>query len=159
MDQLKTDQPQLAVNKFKKAGAILAVTGTIAFSSLGVKANNKLFADHRIGNDTTHTSQIYTKVDMQPQFPGGLEAFGLFLGKNIRYPAEDAKNKTQGKVIVKFVVEQNGSISNITVMSSPTKAMADEATRVLGLSPLWHPGYQNGHTVRVWYAIPINFSL
>lgn len=152
-------QPCLNTNKPGITGTALLISCVMILFSFGVKGNDKPVLTRLRLNDTTHNSQIYSRVDMQPQFPGGLEAFGLFLGKNIRYPAEDAKNKVKGKVIVKFVVEQDGRLSNITIVSSPTKAMADEATRVLSLSPVWNPGYQNGHTVRVWYAVPINFSL
>jgi len=108
--------------------------------------------------DTTH-EKIFAQVEMQPQFPGGLQAFGVFLGQNIHYPADDAKNKIQGRVICTFIVEKDGTLSNIKALRSPTEAMAKEALRVLALSPVWKPGYQNGKLVRVAYTVPINFSL
>jgi TonB family protein len=108
--------------------------------------------------DTTKET-IFAKVDVQPQFPGGLEAFGVFLGNNIKYPADDAKNKVQGRVICKFVVEKNGQLTNIEVLRTPTEAMGKEAVRVLSLSPKWTPGQQGGRLVRVVYTVPISFSL
>ncbi|MGF7079216.1 energy transducer TonB [Mucilaginibacter sp. UYCu711] len=102
---------------------------------------------------------IFSRVDVQPQFPGGLQAFGVFLGNNIKYPADDAKNKVQGRVICKFVVERDGHLSNIEILHTPTEAMGNEAVRVLSLSPKWTPGYQGGRLVRVYYTVPINFSL
>jgi TonB family protein len=101
---------------------------------------------------------IFSRVDVQPQFPGGLQAFGVFLGNNIKYPADDAKNKVQGKVICKFVVEKDGHLSNIEVVRATTEAMGKEAVRVLSSSPKWTPGQQNGRLVRVYYMVPINFS-
>jgi len=108
--------------------------------------------------DTTH-EKIFAQVEMPPQFPGGIENFGVFLGQNIHYPADDAKNKIQGRVICTFIVEKDGTLSNIKALRSPTEAMAKEALRVLALSPVWKPGYQNGKLVRVAYTVPINFSL
>ncbi len=107
--------------------------------------------------DTTKKG-IFSRVDIQPQFPGGLQAFGVFLGNNIKYPADDAKNKVQGRVVCKFVVERDGSVTNIEVVSATTEAMGKEAVRVLSLSPKWTPGQQNGRLVRVYYMVPINFS-
>lgn len=107
--------------------------------------------------DTTKEG-IFSRVDIQPQFPGGLQAFGVFLGNNIKYPADDAKNKVQGRVVCKFVVERDGSVTNIEVVSATTEAMGKEAVRVLSLSPKWAPGQQNGRLVRVYYMVPINFS-
>jgi TonB family protein len=106
----------------------------------------------------TIKERIFAHVERQPQFPGGLQAFGVFLGNNIKYPADDAKNKVQGRVICKFVVERDGSVSNIEVLSTTTEAMGKEAVRVLSLSPKWTPGYQDGRLVRVYYTVPINFS-
>lgn len=108
--------------------------------------------------DTTKEG-IFSRVDIQPQFPGGLQAFGAFLGNNIKYPADDAKNKVQGRVFCKFVVERDGRLTNIEVIRTPTEAMGNEAVRVLSLSPKWTPGQQNGRLVRVYYTVPINFSL
>ncbi|MES2378567.1 MAG: energy transducer TonB [Bacteroidota bacterium] len=102
---------------------------------------------------------IFARVDVQPQFPGGLQAFGVFLGNNIKYPADDAKNKIPGRVICKFVVEKDGHLSNIEVVRATTEAMGNEAVRVLSLSPKWTPGQQGGRLVRVYYTVPISFSL
>ena len=104
-------------------------------------------------------NKIFTQVEMQPVFPGGLQAFGKFLADNIHYPAEDRASKTEGRAIVTFVVEADGTLSDIRAIRSPTPAMGAEAVRVLTRSPRWKPGYQNGHVVRVSYTVPINFTL
>jgi TonB family protein len=69
------------------------------------------------------------------------------------------KNKIEGRVIVTFVIEKNGSLSNIVVLRSPGYGSAEESARVMALSPKWKPGIQNGRAVRVQYTLPINFSL
>lgn len=104
-------------------------------------------------------NKIYTQVEGQPSFPGGFQSFGKFLADNIHYPAADRASKTEGRAIVTFVVEADGTLSDIRTIKSPTPAMGAEAVRVLSRSPRWKPGYQNSHTVRVSYTVPINFTL
>ncbi len=105
------------------------------------------------------TAQIYTVVEVLPSFPGGNSNFVQFLASNIRYPAEDRKNNTQGRVTLQFVVETDGKLSNIRSLRSPTPAMAEEGIRVLSSSPAWRPGIQNGRAVRAMFTVPINFTL
>lgn len=103
--------------------------------------------------------KIYSQVSKQPQFPGGVEAFGKFISMNIRYPKEDRENGVSGKVICTFIVETDGALTDIKSVRSPSETMAKEAVRVLLLSPKWQPGHQDGHLVRVSYTVPINYSL
>jgi TonB family protein len=105
------------------------------------------------------TGKIYTVVEVLPSFPGGNSNFIQFLASNIRYPAEDRKNNTQGRVTMQFVVEADGKLSNIRSLRSPTPAMAEEGVRVLASSPAWRPGIQNGRAVRAMFTVPINFTL
>lgn len=110
-------------------------------------------------NDTIRVrdrKQVFSAVEKEPKFPGD---FGSFLAHNIRYPAADKDNNIQGKVFVQFIVEQDGSLSNLIVLRAPSETLGNEAVRVLGLSPKWTPGYQNGKTVRVMYTVPISFAL
>ncbi|WP_317169453.1 energy transducer TonB [Mucilaginibacter humi] len=92
-------------------------------------------------------------------FPGGLEAFGKYLANNIKFPAVDRENGTSGRVICSFVVEKDGSLTDIKAVRSPSQTMADEAIRVLKKSPKWTPGIQNNRPVRVNYTVPIAFQL
>ncbi|MDB5062573.1 MAG: hypothetical protein JWP67_2416, partial [Mucilaginibacter sp.] len=103
--------------------------------------------------------QIFTAVEQAPGFPGGDAALGSYLAKNIRYPAKARENKTQGRVIVTFVVELDGSITNTRVVRGIGDGADEEALRVIKASPKWVPGIQNGRKVRVAYTIPIQFSL
>jgi protein TonB len=104
-------------------------------------------------------NQIFTSVEQVPEFPGGLEKFGAYLGKSIRYPAVARENGTQGRVIVTFVVERDGSLTDIKVTRGIGSGCDEEAVRVLKGSPKWKPGIQNGRPVRVQYSVPISFTL
>jgi TonB family protein len=99
---------------------------------------------------------VFTAADEEPKFRGD---FGSFLGKHISYPARDKENNVQGKVILTFVIEKDGSLSHIKILRSPDQSLGNEAIRVLKLSPPWLPGKKDGVPVRVQYTIPISFSL
>nr|MBC7613784.1 TonB family protein [Pseudopedobacter sp.] len=108
---------------------------------------------------TEDTNQIFTNVEVLPTFPGGLDAFGKFLGKNLRYPPIARDNGIQGRVFCNFVVEKDGSLTDIKVVRGIGGGADEEAVRVLKSSPKWNPGVQNGRNVRVSYTIPIFFQL
>ncbi|MBV8390030.1 MAG: energy transducer TonB [Mucilaginibacter sp.] len=104
-------------------------------------------------------SKIFTAVEQEPSFPGGLEKFYKFLQSNIRYPAVAFEKKVQGKVFISFVVEKDGSLTDIKVVRGIGSGCDEEAVRVIGISPKWKPGIQNGRPVRVQYTMPISFTL
>ncbi len=98
-------------------------------------------------------------IQKYPEFPGGQDAFIKFLRKNLRYPGMAAENGIQGKVILSFIIEKNGNLSQIKVIRGIGSGCDQEAVRVLSRSPQWDPGIQNNQPVRVAYTLPINFSL
>jgi protein TonB len=104
-------------------------------------------------------NKIFTSVEQVPDFPGGMEAFGRYLGKNIHYPAIARENNTQGRVIISFVCERDGSLTDIHVARGIGDGCDEEAVRVIKNSPKWKPGIQNGRPVRVAYSVPIAFTL
>lgn len=104
-------------------------------------------------------SKVFTSVETQPTFPDGIDAFYTFLGRHIRYPAAMRNNNIQGRVIVTFVVEKDGSLSDIHCLRDLGYGSAEEVVRVLKISPKWIPGNQNGLPVRVQCTAPINFQL
>ncbi len=108
---------------------------------------------------TEDTNEIFTNVEVLPNFPGGLPAFGKYLSKNIQYPPIARENNIQGRVIVNFVVEKDGSLTDIKVVRGIGGGADEEAIRVLKKSPKWTPGIQNGRPVRVSYTVPVNFTL
>ena len=105
------------------------------------------------------TSPVYTAVARLPEFPGGLGAFGKFLSTNIKYPATAREQKIQGRVIITFVVEKDGTLSNERVVKGITDDLNNEALRVIKLSPNWKPGMQGNRSVRTQYSVPISFTL
>ena len=98
-------------------------------------------------------------VEQMPEFPGGSLALFEFLTNNIHYPAEAEKAGTKGRVILTFVVEKDGSISESKVVKSVDPLLDAEALRVINAMPKWTPGRQNGKVVRVKYTVPVSFSL
>ncbi len=101
----------------------------------------------------------FASVEKLPSFPGGEAGFGNFLAKSIRYPKIAKENKTAGRVIISFIVEKDGSLTNIKVLRDIGGGCGEEAIRVLSLSPAWNPGMQDGKPVRVAFTMPVNFTL
>jgi protein TonB len=101
----------------------------------------------------------FSGVEVSPEPFGGMAAFGKFLGKALRFPSQALDAGVSGRVLMSFVVEKNGEISNITVDRGAGYGFDQEAVRVLKLAKAWKPGMQNGQPVRVRYSIPINFQL
>ncbi|MDB5134777.1 MAG: energy transducer TonB [Mucilaginibacter sp.] len=104
-------------------------------------------------------NKIFTAVEKDPSFKGGIENFYAYLRKNVHYPAIAKENNVQGKVFLTFVVERDGSLTDIKVLRSLGSGTDEEAMRVLKASPRWTPGIQNGRPVRVQYTVPISFTL
>ena len=102
---------------------------------------------------------VYDCVEQMPSFPGGSQKLKEFIEENLRYPKELEETCVQGRVIVRFIVERNGKLSNVKVVKSVHPALDKEAIRIVKLMPRWIPGRQNGITVRVKFYIPIIFRL
>jgi protein TonB len=108
--------------------------------------------------DETET-QIFTVVENEPEFPGGMEALYKYLAQNIKYPQLARDNNITGKVYVTFVVEKDGSIANPKVLRDIGGGCGAEAIRVVKSMPKWTPGKQRGKAVRVQFNLPVNFNL
>ena len=103
--------------------------------------------------------QVFDVVEQMPEYPGGMQALFEYLSQNVKYPEDAEKQKVEGRVIATFVVETDGSISNVEVVRPVFPSLDAEAVRVLSGMPKWKPGMQSGKVVRVTYTVPINFSL
>ena len=103
--------------------------------------------------------KVFDIVEQMPEYPGGMQALFEFLKENIKYPEDAQKQKVEGRVLAKFVVETDGSISNIEVVTHAFPSLDAEAVRVIQAMPKWSPGKQKGQAVRVKYVVPINFNL
>jgi protein TonB len=113
------------------------------------------------GEGQGNESAIYEAggVENYPEFPGGLAAFSKFIQKNLRYPSAAQEAEVQGKVFLSFVVEKDGSITDVEVTKGIGYGCDDEAVRVIKKSPRWKPGSQNNRFVRVRYRMPINYVM
>ncbi len=103
--------------------------------------------------------EIFQVVENDPEFPGGLDAMYKYLAQNIKYPQLARENNITGKVYVEFVVEKDGSVSNVKVLRDIGGGCGQEAVRVVKTMPKWTPGKQRGKAVRVAYRLPVNFNL
>jgi protein TonB len=103
--------------------------------------------------------EIFVAVEQQPEFPGGTEALMKWLASNVRYPQMALENGISGRVIVKFVVEKDGSVSGVTLVRGVDKDLDREAIRVVKSMPKWQPGKNNGQAVRCYFNLPVNFKL
>lgn len=98
-------------------------------------------------------------IDVEPQFQGGERALHEFIRDNVHYPTEAKEKGEQGAVYVKFIVEKDGTLTNIEVVKSVSKSLDEEAARIVELMPKWTPGTRDGKPVRVIHHLPINFRL
>lgn len=103
--------------------------------------------------------KIFDIVEQMPKFPGGQAALLKWIADNIKYPTIAEENGIQGRVVCTFVVERDGSITDVQVARSIDPSLDKEAMRVLRKMPKWKPGKQRGSTVRVKYTIPVTFKL
>ena len=104
-------------------------------------------------------TKIFEVVEQMPTFPGGDAALMEFLRKNVVYPVVAQENGVQGRVVISFVVERDGSITDVKVARSVDPSLDREAARVVKSMPNWIPGKQNGSSVRVKYNVPVSFRL
>lgn len=103
--------------------------------------------------------QVFDVVEQMPEYPGGMQALFEYLSQNVKYPEDAEKQKIEGKVIATFIVETDGSVSNVKVVKPVFPSLDAEAIRVLSGMPKWTPGKQSGKVVRVKYTVPISFNL
>lgn len=102
---------------------------------------------------------IYDIPEEVASYPGDMETFWTFLMKNLHYPEDAEADSVQGRVIVRFVVEKDGSLTNYEILHSPDDRLTDEALRVLRMMPRWQPAKNNGRPVRSRYVVPVAFRL
>jgi len=112
-----------------------------------------------VEEEEVEEQQIFQVVEEMPEFPGGMAECLKFLAKNIKYPTIAQENGVQGRVIVQFVVNQDGSIVDPVVVRSVDPYLDKEALRVIRMMPKWKPGKQRGKAVRVKYTVPVTFKL
>jgi len=142
----------------------LAKTNT-AIGTFDVKGNDEaegevLKAKEIIADEKPKEEEkVFDVVEQMPEFPGGQAALLKWISDNIKYPAIAEENGIQGRVVCTFVVERDGSVTDVQVARSVDPSLDKEAKRVLMKMPRWIPGKQNGSAVRVKYTVPVTFRL
>ncbi|MDD3040210.1 energy transducer TonB [Bacteroides sp.] len=109
--------------------------------------------------ETVVEDEIYVAAENMPEFPGGTDQLMKYLASHIKYPTISQEMGTDGRVIVQFVVDKNGSITSPEVVRSVDPYLDKEALRVISTMPKWKPGEQNGKKVRVKFTVPVTFKL
>lgn len=103
---------------------------------------------------------IFVTAETMPSFQGGgLDAFRAWVMQNVKFPQIALENRIQGRVVLSFVVDKQGRLTNIEVLQSPDRSLTEEAIRVLNTSPQWSPGKQRNQAVRVKYTLPVDFRV
>lgn len=115
--------------------------------------------DNDIQRMTSTDDDVYEVVEKMPAFPGGMAELMKYLRSNVRYPVEAHKAGIQGRVVVSFVVNKDGTVKDAKIVRSVDKSIDAEALRVISAMPKWQPGYQDGKAVSVRYTVPVTFRL
>ena len=113
-----------------------------------------------VEEENIEDDQPFVKVEQMPSFMGGdLMTFRNWVQSKVRYPQIAQENNISGRVLLMFVIERDGSLTNIQVLQTPDSSLSDEAIRILKTSPKWTPGKQRNQSVRVKYTLPIDFRI
>ena len=152
-DEIKLDE----VEKSNKAVGAFTVEGNDEVGGEVLKAKEEIAAPEP--PKPVEENKVFDVVEQMPSFPGGMGALMSWLSQNIKYPVIAAENGVQGRVIVQFVVEKDGSVTDVHVAKSVDPSLDKEAARVVKAMPKWIPGKQNGSAVRVKYTVPVTFKL
>ena len=153
-DEIKLDE----VQKSDKAVGAFTVEGNDEVGGAVLKAKEDIAAPEPPKHVVEET-KIFTVVEQMPMYPGGDAALMGYLRDNIKYPTVAAENGVQGRVVVGFVVERDGSITDVNILRGVDPSLDREAMRVVKNMPRWTPGKQNGSAVRVKYQVPVSFRL
>lgn len=134
---------------FKSLSLFALLVMVFAFS-LNVNAQEK---------KSDNSDVVFTVVENEAEFPGGVEAMNRFMAENIKYPTLAKQKNIEGKVIISFIVEKNGTLSDIRTIKDIGEGCGDEGVRIVKLMPKWKPAKQKGQPVRQQFLLPISFVL
>ena len=171
MDRTVQEQEQQQPEQQKAKTQVLADVLTIVSNDTKIETPDLLFSDDASAFEDFEfeveevvenivEEEIFVTAEEMPTFQGGdLSKFRNWVQSNVKYPQIALENGIQGNVVIKFVVEKDGKLSNIQVLQSPDKTLADAAVQVLQKSPKWKPGKQRNKPVRVTYTLPVSFKI
>lgn len=109
--------------------------------------------------DDKNTPEGFHVVEVLPEFPGGASAFMKWITANVKYPASAQKGKIVGKVVVSFIIDKEGNVTNLKIEKTPNATLSNEVTRVMKTMPKWKPGQQKGKPCATMVSVPINFDI
>ncbi|MDD2575909.1 MAG: energy transducer TonB [Bacteroidales bacterium] len=138
------------MNKLLKPLSLFAMLVMVFAFSLNVNAQEK---------KSDNSDVVFTVVENEAEFPGGVEAMNRFMAENIKYPTLAKQKNIEGKVIISFIVEKNGTLSDIRTIKDIGEGCGDEGLRIVKLMPKWKPAKQKGQPVRQQFLLPISFVL
>ena len=147
--------------RFKYLLFVPLAIALLAMNSTTIRANvqKKVVKTTKTTKKADASNKVYEVVEQMPTFPGGDAALMKYLAENIKYPVSAQKAKEQGRVVVQFIVEKDGTVTGVKTVRSVTPALDAEAVRVIKAMPKWTPGKQGGQPVRVNYNVPVSFRL
>ncbi len=160
-DTVKTEAASFPDVDLPILGGDFVIEG-IDYPDSAVQPPNEEFLTGEVAMDSDYDDkgeEIIDPIEEKPQFPGGDEAFMKYIEENLVYPEKAKEDSITGKVLVGFVVEADGSITNVEVIRSANKILDEEAVRVVKSMPKWIPGMQFDKPVRTFYNLPITFKL
>lgn len=141
---------------------VMGILAVIATSAIVTMACSRTDRDTQTGEGIgrlTTNDTAYTLVENMPQFPGGMDSLAAFISGNLNYPGQAKIDGISGKVMIGFVVEKDGAVSEVKVIDGVGHGCDEEAVRVVKAMPDWTPGTQDGEAVRVSFVLPISFAL
>ena len=160
---IKKDEEVHEDNEIKSQEELTSTKVAISIADVkgNDEANGKDIADLKqvVTQAEPEPEKVFDMVEQMPTFPGGQQELMSYLGKNIKYPTIAQENGTQGRVIIQFVVERDGTITDVRVARGVDPYLDKEALRVVKSMPKWKPGKQRGKPVRVSYTVPVIFKL
>jgi len=134
----------------------------LAFQSkkeiIGQEPSTTSNKNHQQRDESSSDTLIFTQTEVMPIPPGGFQGFYQYIGENFTYPKEAIAAKLEGRMLISFIIEPDGSLSNIKSIKNLGHGTAEEAIRMLKASPKWTPGIQNGRAVRVQFVLPIQLN-
>ena len=158
-EQPKQAPPPPEAPKMEEVLEIMDNDSEVEESTIQVSDDTQAAVEVKYTPVEVEEQQIFQVVEEMPEFPGGMAECMKWLGKNIKYPTISQENGVQGRVIIQFVVNRDGSIVDAQVARGVDPYLDKEALRVVGLMPKWKPGKQRGKEVRVKYTLPVMFRL
>ncbi|MGK6349886.1 energy transducer TonB [Parapedobacter sp. DT-150] len=157
-DQVTEEPPSIATLKLANPGSQTLAGNPDAAIHIDVPLGDG-HGDVAVTETGGQSDVPFTAVEIEPSFPGGMEAFLKYVQENYRYPPQAMEHGVKGKIILAFIVERDGSLTDITIMRDLKFGTGEEAVRLLTTSPKWTPGIQNGRPVRVAYTLPIGLDI